>query len=77
MELRHVGILVKDLSRAVNLYRKMGFILMGDVEALRVQKMIDKDGKIFELVQGNWNPHIAVNWYRDEDGNLIELVEDL
>jgi len=44
---------------------------------LRVQKMIDKDGKIFELVQGNWNPHIAVNWYRDEDGNLIELVEDL
>jgi len=37
--------------------------------------MVDPDGNVFELVQGNWDPHIAVTWHRDEDDNLIEFVE--
>ena len=32
-------------------------------------------GQVVELFEGNYDYHIAVNWVRDEDGNLIEIVE--
>jgi hypothetical protein len=54
---------------------RLGFEKQGQVEALRVQKMIDHNGNVFELFEGNYQPHIAVNWVTDEDGELIELVE--
>jgi catechol 2,3-dioxygenase-like lactoylglutathione lyase family enzyme len=38
--------------------------------------MTDPEGQTIELVQGNWSPHIAVNWYSDDDGNLIEVVRE-
>lgn len=53
----------------------MGFTPIEPVETLRVQKMRDKQGNVIELVQGNWHPHIAVNWYEDSDGNYIECVK--
>lgn len=37
--------------------------------------MIDGHGQMIELIEGNYHPHIAVNWVEDEDGNWIELVE--
>lgn len=49
---------------------------MGRVEILKAQKMRDQYGRVIELIQGNYHPHIAVNWLGDEDGNWIELVED-
>jgi hypothetical protein len=41
-----------------------------------VLKMTDLKGNVIELVQGNWHPHIAVNWYEDRDGNYVEVVSD-
>jgi catechol 2,3-dioxygenase-like lactoylglutathione lyase family enzyme len=37
--------------------------------------MRDDEGNVIELIEGNYHPHIAVNWLEDEDGNWIELVE--
>jgi hypothetical protein len=37
--------------------------------------MRDRNGSTIELIEGNYHPHIAVNWVSDEDGNWIELVE--
>lgn len=38
--------------------------------------MTDTAGNTVELVQGNWHPHIAVNWYADDDGNYVEIVKE-
>ena len=72
--LRHAGILVKNLEKSIETYRKLGFKPL-EIETLRVCKMTDKNGAMVELVQGDWHPHIAVNWYEDPDGNYIETVE--
>ena len=45
------------------------------MEILKTVKMKDSQGQVVELFEGNYDPHIAVNWVRDEDGNLIEIVE--
>ena len=73
--LRHAGILVKDLNEAVKTYVALGFRQFISRETLTVVKLADHEGNVIELVQGNWKPHIAVNWYEDQDGNLIEVVE--
>ena len=54
----------------------MGFKLLEPVETLRVQKLIDINGNVFELVEGNWHRHIAVDWYEDDDRNCIEIVKE-
>jgi len=38
---------------------------------------MDHKFQTFEICEGDYNPHVAVDWVRDEDGNLIELVEEL
>lgn len=55
----------------------MGFKPVQPIESLRVLKMADKNGAVIELVEGNWHPHLAVNWLEDEDGNYIETVKDI
>ncbi len=75
MKLRHVGILVKDLQQAKTNYENIGFTQVQPVEHLFVCKMADDQGNMIELVQGNWKPHIAVNWCEDKEGNLIEFVQ--
>jgi catechol 2,3-dioxygenase-like lactoylglutathione lyase family enzyme len=75
MTLRHTGILVKSLARSIRDYQAMGFKPIGKIERLKVQKMQDANGQVLELVQGNWSDHIAVNWYRDNNDNLLEVVE--
>ena len=70
---RHAGILVKNLEEAQKTYRTLGFKQVAAIETLRVLKMADKYNNIIELVQGNWHPHIAVNWYEGPDGNYIEV----
>lgn len=73
--LRHAGILVPDLDEAMELYTALGFKFLTR-EKLEVVKMQDEKGELIELVQGeNWHPHIAVNWYEDQGGNYIEVVE--
>ena len=73
--LRHAGILVEDLDKAMDLYEAMGFKAFAR-EKLEVIKMADEHNNIIELVKGeNWHPHIAVNWYSDSQGNYIEVVE--
>ena len=64
--LRHAGILVENLEESIQTYQKAGFEPL-EVEVIRVCKMTDKNGATIELVEGNWHPHIAVNWY--DDGN--------
>lgn len=73
--LRHAGVLVKDLESAIDEYRRLGFSPL-EIETLRVCKMTDGNGNTIELVQGNWHPHLAVNWYEDDSGNYIETVEE-
>ncbi len=73
---RHAGVLVEDLETAIRQWQAIGFEPT-EVEALRVCKMTDKNGAMIELVEGNWHPHIAVNWYEDDNGNYLETVEDL
>lgn len=36
--------------------------------------MKDRKGRVMELLQGNWHPHVAVEWWEDESGNYIEFV---
>ena len=75
--LRHVGILVKNLKRATETYKILGFRPLGPVENLKVQKMEDQNGKVIELFEpGVYRPHIAVNWVEDQDGLLAELVKE-
>ena len=74
--MRHTGILVKNLEEATKTYQTMGFKLLEPVETLRVQKLIDINGNVFELVEGNWHRHIAVDWYEDDDRNCIEIVKE-
>ena len=45
------------------------------MELLKTVKMADSQGQVVELFEGNYNPHIAVDWVTDEDGNLFEIVE--
>ena len=77
MSLRHAGILVKDLEKAIKNYQRVGFQPLEPIETLRVQKMTDSKGQMIELVEGNWHPHIAVNWFKDDDGNYIEIVKEV
>ena len=77
MRLRHIGIKVENLERAVETYKLLGFNPVGPVETFRVQKLMDHKFQTFEICEGDYNPHVAVDWVRDEDGNLIELVEEL
>ena len=77
MTLRHVGILVKELDSAIEDWKRQGFQRVGPIEHLRVVKLLGKNGQLLELVQGNWSPHIAVNWWRDGSENLIETVEEV
>lgn len=72
--LRHAGILVKSIRASAKTYLALGFEPIAPIEHLRVLKMADKQGQVIELVQGNWHPHVAVNWYADEDGNYVEVV---
>jgi hypothetical protein len=44
MKLRHSGILVKNLVRAVSLYERVGWKPWKQVETLLVQKMRDEEG---------------------------------
>jgi len=73
--LRHSGILVKDLEKAKATYLSLGWLEVSR-EKLEVLKMTDLKGNVIELVQGNWPPHLAVNFYDDADGNRIEVVEE-
>ena len=74
--LRHVGTKVESLSEAIKLYQTLGFKAVGKPETFRVQKMMDQRGHLFELIEGDsYEPHIAVNWAKDEHGELIEFVE--
>ena len=74
--LRHAGILVENLEQAISEYWLFGFKPIGPQETLIVQKMQDAEGQKIELVCGNWPAHIAVNWYEDSSGNLIECVTE-
>ncbi len=73
--LRHSGILVKSLEESEPIYRALGFLPVSR-EKLEVLKMEDLRGNQIELVQGNWKPHIAVNWYETPDKNLVEVVHE-
>ena len=76
MTLRHAGILVKNLEEAIKTYQILGFTPLEPIETLRVMKMTDSTGATIELVEGRWHPHLAINWYADDDGNYIEVVHE-
>ena len=74
--LRHVGMKVKNLEMSMWTYQALGFKQQGEVETFKVAKMVDEKGQVFELYEGNYTPHISVNWYEDLGGNLIEIVKE-
>jgi len=73
--LRHVGWKVTNLDLAIAEYRRLGFEPL-EVETIRLCKLTNKHGLTIELIEGAYDPHLAVNWYRDESGNLFEIVEE-
>ena len=74
--LRHVGVKVDSIEQGIRDYTILGFEVCAPVEKVKVQKMKDKNGGMIELIEGNYNPHIAVNWFEDTSGNLIEVVRE-
>ncbi len=73
MKLRHVGIVVKDFGQ-IEIWEHMGYkVIERDIIEV-VKLMNDETGNVIELVKGKWNPHIAVNFFEDEDKNLLEVV---
>ena len=74
--LRHVGVKVNKISDGIKDYERLGFRVSEPVEIVKVQKMKDRNGGTIELIEGNYNPHIAVNWFEDSAKNLIEVVTE-
>ena len=72
MQLRHVGIAVKDLTRAIDFYRQFGFgILSWSNEYTEKGKIYTaKLDKKIELIQGRWMNHFALTVNSLADFNL-------
>jgi len=66
MEIRHVGLNVKHLTRSMRFYEKLGFIPdSGSLEIwagneINIIKMRADGGALLELVKGVWQPHFAI-----------------
>ena len=75
-KIRHVGIQTTDMEQSIEAWRGRGFEPL-EVKDFRCCKVVNKDGMVMELIEGDYDPHISVNWVRDEDDNLFELVEKL
>ena len=73
--LRHMGLVVRNLKTATHTYCQLGFKVI-ERETIKVVKLQDQKGNIIELLSGKWKSHIAVNLYEDDAGNLIEVVEE-
>jgi len=73
-EIRHVGVVVKDIKEAERIYKILGFKVVGRSKLL-VTKMEDSKGNLLELVQGKWHPHLAITFYQDPSGNYMEVVK--
>ncbi len=65
LNIRHTGIVVENANDAIVYYAKMGFTVdsWGHEEwngrRIQIAKMIDQDGNILELIQGDWFPHVS------------------
>ena len=75
-KLRHVGWKVQNLEQEIRNWQGMGYEPL-EVESFRTCKMTNKFGMTIELIEGDYDPHVSVNWYRDENDNLFELVEEV
>ena len=75
-ELRHVGIQSTDLEHDIRHWQSIGFEPL-EVKTFRCCKVTNKFGVTMELIEGDYDPHLSVNWYRDANDNLFELVEKL
>lgn len=71
--LRHVGIVVKDLKQATHTYCQLGFKII-ERDTIKVVKLADNKGNVIELLRGKWKSHIAINLYEDDAGNLVEVI---
>ena len=66
MEIRHIGINVKHLTRSMRFYEKLGFAPdSGSLETwagneINIIKMRADGGALLELVRGIWQPHFAI-----------------
>jgi len=72
--IRHVGIQTTDMQRDIELWRSAGFEVM-ELKQFKCCKVVNADGLTMELIEGDYDPHLSVNWVRDESDNLFELVE--
>ena len=75
-EIRHVGVQSTDLERDIKTWQAAGFEPL-EVKEFRCCKVVSKFGVTMELIEGDYDAHLAVNWYRDENDNLFELVEEV
>jgi len=64
--IRHTGIIVKDIERAVEFYIGLGFFIRSknnevwNNDLFQIIKLEAPDGNIIELIEGNHLPHIAL-----------------
>jgi len=64
--LRHMGIRVKNLKEAIRFYRYFQFRVISRsretwlCKPLKIVKMEDHKGNRIELIEGGWEPHVAI-----------------
>lgn len=63
--IRHIGIVVEDLSVAIKFYETLGMKVSSrseedwDGKHLKIYKMMDYNEQCLELIKGDWYPHVC------------------
>jgi catechol 2,3-dioxygenase-like lactoylglutathione lyase family enzyme len=91
VKIRHTGLQVSNLNRAIAWYRKLGFkVAQRRVETwgnqeLKICKMFINENQWIELVEGEWKPHIClevedikyqIDWDKQTEEHNIKFFED-
>ena len=75
---RHQGIVVKDLAKGIEEYKHLGFRIRKRTfetisgRKLKIVKMRDGDKNEIELIEGDWEPHLAVTV--DSRGHSLDEI---
>ncbi len=78
ISIRHFGLVVKDLKRAIRWWSQLGF----QVKVVSEEEWSERRLKIakLELIEGDWRPHLALTFrllrYQVRPWGIVLFVED-
>jgi hypothetical protein len=70
MSIRHVGLVVKDIYRAMNYYESLGFRALtmdletwgeSQIDVVKMVPVISTNPVMLELIRGNWFNHVSID----------------